>query len=80
MPDFKSEKERQTWIVRNAKLFTVVRLRNRRYERHKAKTLGEAETLARTLIDKHPDSRWMIYAVADGAGVEIDTYVKTMSP
>lgn len=73
---FKSEKDRQQWIIANADYFTVVRFKNRRYERHERKTLEEAEKLAKELCFQNEGSRWMIYAVtAEGR----DTFVKTVS-
>lgn len=74
MLDFKSEKERQKWVIDNAQYFTVVRFHNRRYERHEVKTLPEARALAHTLIGQYPGSRWLIYAVAE----HIDNFVEVI--
>lgn len=78
MLSFKSEKERQQWVIDHADYFTVVRFKNRSYIHaaapNEVKTLAEAETLATKLVATHPDSRWMIYAVAP----HISTFVKVI--
>lgn len=79
MLDFKSEPERQQWIIAHAHLFTIVRFKKRQYERHEAETLMEARIKARELIQKTEGSRWMIYAVAKYNGVDIDTFVETVA-
>lgn len=75
VPDFKSEPERQKWIIENANYFTIVRLKNRKYIRYETETLAGAHIVASGLVRDNPGTRWMIYAVHD----QSDTYVCTVS-
>lgn len=64
MPDWKSETERREWIIANADYFTVVRRRNRAYDKwENIPTLAEAVALAESEAEKNPDTRYLIYAV-----------------
>lgn len=74
--DFSSEKERHQWIVDNADYYTLVRFRNRRYERLEFATLAEAEEAGAKAIKEDPDAKLMIYAVA---GLS-DTFIKSIAP
>jgi hypothetical protein len=74
--DFNGYKERNKWIKDNATEFSVVRRRNRRYERYSAPSFDEATALAQKYLQNDKEnSRWMIYAIV---GIH-DTLVATCS-
>ena len=76
IPEFSEYKQRNKWIKENADYFTVVRRRNRRYERYTAPSFEEATALAQKYLRGDTENtRWMIYAVA---GIH-DTLVATVS-
>ena len=64
MPDFKSEIERREWIINNASHFTVVRRRNRQYDKVEVPTLEEAKRTAAAWVAEIPDKVCLIYAVS----------------
>lgn len=73
--DFKTSQERDDYIIKNAKYFTIIRfLGVGKYERHEKPTLGEAEELALALSgDKQ--GNYMIYAVGP---LSLSAFVKSV--
>lgn len=75
VPSFESEKDRQQWFIANADYFTVVRLRNRRYERHEEPTLEAAKQTARRILKEGHNRPFMIYAVVNNS----DSFVEMVA-
>jgi len=53
----------EKWVVENAEYWTAVRFHNRAYERHEQATQRGVERLAKRMVAKDPEARFMIYAV-----------------
>lgn len=76
IPEFKTEKERQAWIIENAEYYTVVSfLGAGQFEKYEEKIFSEALDKARSLAD-FSNRSYMIYAVVE----PYDTYVTTIKP
>lgn len=71
--NFSSSEERSKWIIDHAEYFTVVRVKNRRYERDEHENLAKAEQAAKRIVDAEPNARVLIYAVCG----TMDTYVSS---
>jgi len=67
IPEFTKADERNKWIKDYAQFFTVIRRRNRRYERDECWSLEEATQLAqKRLAHDELKQPLLIYAVAGG--------------
>lgn len=76
IPEFKTEKERQAWIIENAEYYTVVSfLGAGQFEKYEEKLFSHAMEIARSLANLSNRS-YMIYAVV----APYDTYVTTIRP
>lgn len=74
IPSFDSELERQKWFVANADYFTIIRFRNRKYERVEVPNLAGADLMATRMVFEEPGRPLMIYAVVGSS----DHFVKTV--
>lgn len=72
---FNSDQERTAWIMAHAQYFTVVRFRNRRYQRVECPDHATAKWLAEQMVREIPQARFLIYAVVGRQS----TYVETVS-
>lgn len=66
IPEFSKAEERNQWIIANAQYFTTIYRRQRRYERGEHWSYDDAVAAARKLVDRAPQGRVLIYAVAGG--------------
>lgn len=71
---FSSDAERSAWIMIHADYYTVVRFRNRRYQRVECPDHASARWLAEQMVRENPQARFLIYAVVG----QQSTYVETI--
>ncbi len=73
LQDFSSDQERAAWIMANASYWTVVRFRNRRYQRVECPTHASARWLAEQMVREIPQARFLIYAVVGNQSTYVET-------
>ena len=75
IPEFSGYKERNKWLFENAISFTLFMRKNRTILKEEHRTWDEVEARAKKLVERKPDTRYLIYAVY---GIH-DTLVATVS-
>ena len=75
IPEFSGYKERNKWLFDNATYFTLFMRKNRTILKEEHRTWDEVEARAKKLVERKPDSRFLIYAVYG----QSDTLVATIS-
>lgn len=75
IPEFTEYKARNKWIFDNADYFTIYRRKGRSVEKEQYPSFDEAVARAQQLIQRHPDMRYLVYAIV---GIH-DALVATVS-